>query len=116
MSAHETLLIRLPLGSSPLRKTPDVGIKADIGPDQRLRLVERQRTADRQAGGNGALAEPVDQRNFGLPAQIRVGEPRSQCVDAVLGDYAVPIRPRPLIWTSYLPAFTLLVDALRNRG
>jgi hypothetical protein len=67
LSAHEALLIRLTLGSSPLRKTPDVGIKADIGPDQHLRLVERQRTADRQAGGNGALAEPVHQETSGSP-------------------------------------------------
>ncbi|MGB8577718.1 MAG: hypothetical protein WCD56_14275 [Pseudolabrys sp.] len=90
MSAHEALLIRLTLGSSPLRKTPDVGIKADIGPDQHLRLVERQRTADRQAGGNGALAEPVHQETSGSP---RRSASVSHVVNASMPSSAIMLFP-----------------------
>ena len=52
------------------------------------RIDKHQRAADRQAGGNGPLAEPVHQRSFRLAAQTRPGQPRVQCIDAVLGNHA----------------------------
>jgi hypothetical protein len=57
------------------------------------RIDEHQRAAERQAGGNGALAEPAHQRSFRLAAQARLGEPRVQCVESVLDDHADSMSP-----------------------
>ena len=54
------------------------------------RIDEQQRAADRQAGGDGALAKSVHQRSFRLAAQARLGEPRVQSLDVVLGDHPDP--------------------------
>ena len=52
------------------------------------RIDEHLRTADRQAGGDGALAEGAHQRFFRLAAQASFGEPRVQCLDVLLGNHS----------------------------
>ena len=59
------------------------------------RIDEHLRAADRQAGGNGALAKPSHQRGLRLTAKAGLGEPRVQCVDAVLVHTRIVPDKRP---------------------